>query len=569
MARTEYDPKRQEKPREFPDPIEVALVFNVRACGTCDFFWPESPADQPYGPFPVFDFRSDTPEDPTPKNDPEAYPWMKVKTREPSFPNGEVMDGCRKAPIMTIGINPNLTAFSTGTMGTSWAYPDFSSDDGTDAWTKYAYYYRYRSVYQERFDFDTIKQYLLTDGQVVAAKDGHILSADRTSSDPSYSMTVHYEGDKDDTVIPLDRKLGEPRYVLLFNRREPGNAFKKGDVIAAKLSVPAGEELTLWQEKIGYYEQFVPALTAFNEFLVGKGHGDADLRIGEDVCQLDMVACASPHWNPDFLGGSKQSEQTIIDNCVSSNAWAMKQLVQTRPAVLYLVGESSFNMFKRAFGNLIHRDPPLPTHPADNAFTLFRDTCDSEHPTTFELETTIDGKKFAISTRLVATPHFSYDSNFLPQIRLSQGWWKQLQTADPDCAKFLTTDPRITHVEPDYGYYAFEIVSDTQAVLEQIRTRFPSSAKELMDSFYDPHAMMAKVLEDLYGQGALSYKTDSGGTSGYLERTEGSCHFCVNDHWKFPLGCPYGKTELQPPPEGFLDQVAAQIVKAGKGERHE
>jgi hypothetical protein len=362
MARTEYDPKRQKKPADSNDPLEVALVFNVRPCGTCDFFWPENPADQPYGPFPVFDFQSDTPEGGPPKDDPQAYPWLKVTTREPSFPNGEVMDGCRKAPIMTIGINPNLTAFSPGTMGTSWAYPVFSSDDGTDAWTKYAYYYRYRSVYQERFEFDIIKNYLLKDGQVIAEKDGQIVGADRPSSDPSYRLTVHYNEDKEDTIIPLERKLGEPRYVLLFNRGEPGNVFKKGDVIAAKLEVPAGEELSLWQEQIGYYEQFVPSLSAFTEYLKGKGSTDANLLIGEDVAQLDMVACASPHWNPNFLG-NKESEQTIINNCVSTNAWAMKQLVQTRPAVLYLVGESSFNMFKRAFGNLIHRDPPLPTHP--------------------------------------------------------------------------------------------------------------------------------------------------------------------------------------------------------------
>ena len=115
MARKEYDPKRQKKPAEPKDPIEVALVFNVRPCGTCDFFWPEDPAHQPYGPFPVFDFQSNTPEGGPPKDSPKDYPWMKVTTREPSFPNGEVMDGCRKAPIMTIGINPNLTAFSPGT----------------------------------------------------------------------------------------------------------------------------------------------------------------------------------------------------------------------------------------------------------------------------------------------------------------------------------------------------------------------------------------------------------------------------------------------------------------------
>jgi hypothetical protein len=565
MARTEYDPKRQQNPIDSDDPIEVALVFNVRPCGTCDFFWPGNPADQPYGPFPMFDFQSNTPEGNSPKQESTAYPWMKISTREPSFPNGEVMDGCRKAPIMTLGINPNLTAFSPGTMGTAWAYPAFTSDSGTDAWAKYAYYYRYRSVYQERFSLDVIKDYLLKQGQIIAERDGHIVAANRPSSDPSYPLTVHYDKDKEDTIIPLQRKLGEPRYVLLFNRDEPGNTFKKGDVIAGKLDVPAGENLTLWQEQIGYYEQFVPTLDSFSEFMKRKGHPDANLRIGEDVCQLDMVACASPHWNPNFLGGSKESEQTIINNCVSTNAWAMKQLVQTQPAVLYLVGESSFNMFRRAFGKLIHRDPPLPSHPADNAFTLFRDTCDSAHPTTFAFAATIDDRPFSINTRLIATPHFSYDSNFVPQIRLSKGWWDELQKADPECAKFLTTDPRIRYVVPDYGYYAFEITSDVDGVLREISSKFPASANELMDSYYDPHSMMAEVMEDLYEQGVLSYQPAADGKPGFLQRTEGACRFCVNDHWRFPLGCPYGKTELESLPRGFLDRVAAQIIQAGKG----
>ena len=47
-----------------------------------------------------------------------------------------------------------------------------------------------------------------------------------------------------------------------------------------------------------------PSLNTFNDFLKNKGHKDANLAIGEDVGQLDMVACASPHWKPGFLGGT-------------------------------------------------------------------------------------------------------------------------------------------------------------------------------------------------------------------------------------------------------------------------
>ena len=47
-------------------------------------------------------------------------------------------------------------------------------------------------------------------------------------------------------------------------------------------------------------------------------------------------------------------------------------------------------------------------------------------------------------------------------------------------------------------------------------------------------------------------------------RTEGSCRFCVNRHWQFPNECRYGKTQEAPPPAGFLEQVAAQIVATGR-----
>ena len=129
----------------------------------------------------------------------------------------------------------------------------------------------------------------------------------------------------------------------------PDNTFVAGEVIAGKLAVPQGVQVDVMQQQQGYYMQFVPVLRQLQETLRAAGH-PADLRIGEDVAQLDMVACASPHWNTGFLGGSPDNIAAIVDNCVSHNAWAIKQLVQTRPAILYIVSQSSWNMFHAAFG---------------------------------------------------------------------------------------------------------------------------------------------------------------------------------------------------------------------------
>src|SRR5260370_2265935 len=100
------------------------------------------------------------------------------------------MDGCHKAPIMTIGINPNLTAFAPGRTGASWCYPSFSSAGSTDSWTKNAYYYRYRSVYQEHFDLKFIEPYLLPEGSIRAAKPGVMPQLPRTTNDPAYAFRV-------------------------------------------------------------------------------------------------------------------------------------------------------------------------------------------------------------------------------------------------------------------------------------------------------------------------------------------------------------------------------------------
>ncbi len=575
---SQYDPPRRKKPIQTGDPLEVELVHNVRPCGTCTFFWPEKPADQSYGPYPMFDFTSNFPVADKPDGTPESYPWMRVVTRDSGFPNGEVMDGCRKVPIMTIGINPNMTAFSPGRTGTSWAYPGFSDDGGTDGFAKYAFYYRYRNVYQERFDFDTITRYLLNDSQIVvkesctatadqvkAAKDGYIVSAERPDSGPTFDLVIKYEGEDEKITVTLQRDKGKPRYVLLFDHGER-DQFKAGDAIAAKLNVPAGEDLELYQALQTYYEQFVPSLDTFNAFLKSKGHTDAALKIGEDVGQLDMVGCASPHWNKGFLGGTQASEDAIISNCVSQNAWAMKQLVQTRPAVLFLVGEHSYTMFRNAFGKLIHRDPPLPTQPYDYAFTLFRESTDSKHPTMFEYATTVNGRSYSIKTRLIITPHFSYDDNFLPQFRLSKSWLGDLEKNYPKCVEFLKNDPRIKFKASDgYGYNAFTFEKKyAQDILDTIQEKYPDCWKDLESSYYDAHRMMASVLEELYQNGALSYKAAAGKQAGYLTRTEGSCHFCANNHWKFPAGCPYGKPKEEAPPAGFLDAVTAEIVTKGK-----
>ena len=540
-------------------PLEVRLVFNVRKCNSCSYFWPGGNKPLPYGPYPTFDFLKNEPAENEPGNASDFY-WIKGDTQKEGFPHPEVMDGCRKAPLMTIGINPNLTAFGPNKMGTSWCYPCFSSNSGTDEWTKYAYYYRYRSTFQEHMDINFVEKFLSKTQQVIASNSGAITKAVRNTDSQSFEITVRYQGEQKEQVIELQGKEGGPRWVVLFNPGVPGDSFVKGDIIAAQLDIPDGNVTKIFHEQIGYYQQIVPVLGQFETFLRQKGYKGDALQVGEDVCQLDMVACASPHWTPDFLGGTS-SEKSIINNCVAKNAWALRQLIQTQPAVLFLVGVASYAMFRKAFGHIIKRDKPLPETPYDGAYTLLRQTTDNSHPCYINFSTDINGIPFNLKTRLVVTPHFSYDANFIPQLRLSPKEWTDLKTNSPDCAHFLQTDKRLKFV-PGFNEAAFVAFTITSKKIPQfwkdVNAKFPALAPQLELDFYDPHQMMANTLGNMYDSGELSFKKNEG--MDILTRGKGSCNFCVNDFWKFSKGCPYGNAALTQPAHDFYDKVADAII---------
>jgi len=554
-----YDPQRQSHPKPPADPLEIDLVFNIRPCSTCSFFWPEDSSTQPYGPYPCYDFDSNTPVENQPPGNAGSFVWLEGMTRPAAFPDAEVMDGCRKAPIMTIGINPNLTAFAPGRAGASWCYPGFSNSGGSDSWAKYAYYYRYRSVYQEHFDLAFIERFLSPDGQIRAEKPGVLMELPRATDAPSYEIRVQYAGDPNPTAIHIPGKLGDPRYVVLVDTNAK---FAKGDLLAARLNVPAGLRANIYAEPITYYRQIVPVLQKFEAFLKAKGHADAHLQVGEDVGQLDMVACASPHWGQPWLGCSNQRVNTINSNCVHKNSWAMKQLVQTRPSVVFLVGQASWNMFRQSFGHLIKARPSLPIYPEDGPYTLLRLTTQQECQLQFSAQ--IHGQRFGLSTRLVITPHFSYDENFVPQFRMSEQAFDAFEKTYPAAAAFLQNDPRINIKKKPGSFTTAGIQKDVPQVLAEIKRKYSTAGAELMAVYYDGHQMMADVLEQLYENSQLAYTKSKDGTSGFLSRTDGPCTFCVNKHWQFPKGCPYGKPDEKQYPVGFLEQVTKEMVGSAR-----
>jgi hypothetical protein len=85
----------------------------------------------------------------------------------------------------------------------------------------------------------------------------------------------------------------------------------------------------------------------------------------------------------------------------------------------------------------------------------------------------------------------------------------------------------------------------------------------LAPGFYDANSIIAGVLEHLYTEQKLSFVSPRDGGPGHLARSDGPCTFCVNRHWTFPKGCPYGKPAEAQLPAGLLDKVAAEIIRKG------
>ena len=115
-------------------PLEVRLAWQVMSCRamrstyesnnhSCHWF------NKHYGPYPAFSLVDDLPciDEPV-RDDAVDHDGLCVGMR---YQIPEIMSGCRKAPIMTIGINPNLTAYYPSRDGATWCYPYFDDISST------------------------------------------------------------------------------------------------------------------------------------------------------------------------------------------------------------------------------------------------------------------------------------------------------------------------------------------------------------------------------------------------------------------------------------------------------
>ncbi len=107
----------------------------------------------------------------------------------------------------------------------------------------------------------------------------------------------------------------------------------------------------------------------------------------------------------------------------------------------------------------------------------------------------------------------------------------------------LENNKGVSIEKPQYsgGYYAFQFINNPYQVLANLKENQYDAWKYINERLYDPHLMMADVLGAEYRDRKITYVEGQGSKNGYVARTTGQCDFCVNKHWTFPQGCPYGK----------------------------
>ncbi len=316
--------------------------------------------------------------------------------------------------------------------------------------------------------------------------------------------------------------------------------FCAGDTIGGFLELPEGVGVKVEQNVVGYYQRMISILEQVSAYLRSRGEVP-NLEMAEDMCQLDMVACASPGWGSRY----EIDKREVVAKCVNENAWVIEQLIQTKPGVIVFSGRSAFNMFNQIFQPFI--TPALPDEM--DVYGLMKLTASKPHY--LDIQSSAAGSQYHLRARVLISPHFSYDDNFLPQARFGQEDWAAFGEQFPAATAVLLGDKdRVSEPNRD-GYRGIRLDG-----LGSFKTDHPEALVRLIQKLFDASALIGDGI-------AQEVLLDNVGFAGdHLVRSAGPCRFCDNDHWRFPGGCPYGQpAESEPPVEGGLHDAVVDFVE--------
>jgi hypothetical protein len=492
-------------------PAEVELVRELRGCRRCPAFG----AENLYGPFPQVEVAAG------------AAPQKSV-VRGFAPPEPAALYGCRKAPIMLIGINPNLPGHfiiprpeddDEWRSGSYRLVPFFSGD------AAYAHHYRFgpepASKIADERHLDTLLR-AEAGSVLVAFKPGKLMPDDgnrggsfRLPGMRRARLALQY----DDGAREVHDLAWEQNQNLAVVRRR----FNTDEIIAGRFDAAAiGREIdTVADPQLdGYYRRAGKLLQH-----VGGWFPQSDLALGEDMSLHDAVACASPRWD-----AREMPLATIQAHCVREQRWLHRQIEHSNPEVIVLAGRTALELFAEPeLGSLSTPLADLPRQ-AGGREGLFQHIARNGLWWTYRVGAALR------KVRLVVAPHFSYGDNLLPHSYFTEAQAAEFIAGHPEAAAWLRQEERIA---PVFGTAdsMIKLAGDDDPAWREL-TRIDAVAVEaLKERWIAPYRLLSSaVASELQRQGVALDE------QGHLRRSDGPCSFCDNAQWKFEGGCRYGLT---------------------------
>jgi hypothetical protein len=213
----------------------------------------------------------------------------------------ELLSGCRKAPIMALGINPNLPGW--------WPARRRSLVPLFDDYRQYAHYFRYRAVEKVELSGDDYDAF---------GGGPH----DTPFSDFELDVPAGPDGDRKITLRPQPQKMYEG-YEMLLDRLAQAMGWP-----ATKLAV--GEDLV--------YMNMVASASA--KWLLRPDPRD-----------------------PLMPPMTKEEMAGIVTECFRERRYFLRQLFQSLPRVLLVFSQTTANAFNEELGTRFTRGDPEPREP--------------------------------------------------------------------------------------------------------------------------------------------------------------------------------------------------------------
>lgn len=277
-------------------PLEVELVYETMPCNAMRVAQePKTPAlhacayFRQWGTYHSFDYVIDGPQ-PTPG----VPTGVKYVGRAPLIP--EALSGCRKAPILGVGINPNLPGWSRTKRG--------ALNPWFDDYRQYAHYFRYRSTDK-----------LIIKGEAYEAAGGG--AHDTPFSDFELNIARDAAGDR---------------------------------LVEAELDTQ-----TFYRN----YEELLRDLAARMHWANARLSVGEDLAYMNMVaCPSARWTTAPIQGDPDLPPMTRVQRDGIVSECFRERRYFLRQLVQSLPRVLIVISQSTASVFLGEMRGHFSRDNP-------------------------------------------------------------------------------------------------------------------------------------------------------------------------------------------------------------------